>query len=91
MKHDAPRDSDAPASTKDRATRWLAARLAVPAEVQRDAIQIGPKTHVARDGFAAIIGSDGLRITDRGTQPVQGLDDIVDTVSEPRADARRRM
>src|SRR5665647_2332013 len=41
----------------------IVSRLARPAEVERDAIDVGPQIEVAGDEFRSLIDTDGLRIT----------------------------
>jgi hypothetical protein len=64
-------------------------RLAGPAEVQGDAVGIGPQVQVPGDELGPLIDPDGLRIAQPAAGPVQGLDHVFRPVGEPRIDHRR--
>ena len=58
--------------------------LAGPGEVERHAPRGSPQIEVARDGLAALVDPNDLRIADRRADPFERLDDVLTPVAEPR-------
>ena len=67
----------------------LHGRLARPREVEHDALVIGPEIKVSGDEFAAIVHTNGGRITDLPAYSLQCLNHVLAVVAEACIDRRR--
>ena len=63
-------------------------RFAWPREVEGHAALVGPEVHIARDELAALIDTVCSRIANSPTDAVEGRDDILTAVAEPRIEDR---
>lgn len=67
----------------------IVGRLAGLAEVQGDAMGIGPQVQVSGYELGPLIDTDRLRIAQPTASPVQGLDHVFRAVGEPWINHRR--
>ncbi len=58
-------------------------------EVEDDALVVGPKIEISGDEFAAIVNTNGGRVTDLAAHPLKRLDNILTLVAEACIDCRR--
>jgi hypothetical protein len=56
--------------------------LAGPAEVERDAVDVGPQIEIARNRFRSLVDANGFRIAGPGADLLQRLDDVLRAVAE---------
>jgi hypothetical protein len=63
-------------------------RLACATEVERDAVLVCPEIEIARDELGAQINPDLLRVASSLAHVLQGPDDILTAITEPRIEYR---
>ena len=77
-------------SGSDNAQLGSISRVGVgPAEVQCDAMGVGPQVQVPGYELGALIDPNRLRIAQPTASPLQGLDDVFRPVGEPGIDDRQ--
>ena len=63
--------------------------LARPREVEDNAALVGLQVEIAGDELGPLVDTDGRRVADRRTDPVERLNHILAPVAEPRIKHRR--
>jgi hypothetical protein len=62
----------------------LACRATGPGDVERNTALIGPQIEIPGDELGPLVNTDSLRVTDASACAIQGRNDILTPVAEPR-------